>query len=275
MTTRFDQQGTKVPVTAILAEPNVLLNIVNDKAQIGMGIRKKVKKPQSNLANIAGFAPRFVKEVAIVQKEESPAIGAKLTVEIFKAGDKVKISGVTKGKGFAGGMKRWGFHGGPKTHGQSDRHRAPGSIGQTTTPGRVFKGKKMAGHMGAANITVTGLEVVDVDAEKNIILVKGAVPGARNSLLLIQKTGESKKHIPLFGKQQPTPLAEPAKTSEAQEEADLPQAVIEPFQNGNVDKERANASSASQVSEEVKAENTAEVANDKEMKEDENANKAS
>lgn len=106
---------------------------------------------------------------------------------MFKAGDLVQIEGISKGKGFAGGVKRYHFRGGPKTHGQSDRHRAPGSVGSTTTPGRVFKGLRMAGHMGARKVTACNLEVVDVDQAKNIVLLKGAVPGAKGGILLIEK----------------------------------------------------------------------------------------
>jgi large subunit ribosomal protein L3 len=106
---------------------------------------------------------------------------------MFKAGDLVDVIGVSKGKGFAGGVKRYHFAGGPKTHGQSDRHRAPGSIGSTTSPGRVFKGLKMAGHMGDERVTVQNLQVVDVNTERHVILLKGAVPGPRNGLLIINK----------------------------------------------------------------------------------------
>jgi large subunit ribosomal protein L3 len=107
---------------------------------------------------------------------------------MFEAGEKVNVTGVSKGKGFQGGVKRYNFRGGPKTHGQSDRHRAPGSIGAGTTPGRVIKGMRMAGRMGGDKVTVKNLDVVMVDAERNLLLVKGAVPGHRNSLLLISKS---------------------------------------------------------------------------------------
>ncbi|OGD83624.1 50S ribosomal protein L3 [Candidatus Curtissbacteria bacterium RBG_13_40_7] len=193
MTAKFDQHGRRMPVTLIAAEPNIVLTIGGNKVQLGFGQKKRAKKPQSAFVNVAGFAPRFVKEVNKVESEQKYAAGDKLTVSIFQPGDLVKVSGITKGKGFAGGVKRWGFAGGPKTHGQSDRHRAPGSIGQTTTPGRVFKGKKMAGHMGASKHTVMGLEVIEVDSQNNIICVKGSVPGAKNGLVVVQKTGEVKK----------------------------------------------------------------------------------
>ena len=112
--------------------------------------------------------------------------------DIFSVGDVVSVTGISKGKGFAGGVKRWGFSGGPKTHGQSDRHRAPGSIGAGTTPGRVLKGKKMAGRMGNDQKMVSGLIVLDVDTVNNTILVSGPIPGAKESMVTIQKTGQKK-----------------------------------------------------------------------------------
>ena len=206
MSARFNEQGHRIPVTAILADPNIILGIFDSRARIGFGKKKKIKRTESAFVKVCGFAPRFVKEVPIIKsQEESPSSqkyspGEKVTVSIFEPGDLVKITGTTKGKGFAGAIKRWGFAQGPKTHGQSDRHRAPGSIGATTTPGRVLKGKKMAGHMGASQKTITNLEVSGVDPVNNLLIVKGAVPGARNGFLVIEKTGKVKKHIPLYSK---------------------------------------------------------------------------
>lgn len=116
----------------------------------------------------------------------------------LKPGDLVKVTGWSKGKGFTGVVKRWGFKGGPKTHGQSDRQRSPGSIGQTTTPGRVYKGKKMAGRAGGRKTTILGLVVMDVEEKDKILLVKGLVPGAKKGKLIIKKYGEDKKFIPLL-----------------------------------------------------------------------------
>src|SRR3989338_802779 len=192
MTERFDKWEHRVPVTLIKADPNVILSQKDGKVELGFGRRKKVKKTQNAHVSVAGFAPRFIKEVTT--GESNFASGDKVTVSVFEPGDLVKVTGITKGKGFAGGVKRWGFAGGPKTHGQSDRHRAPGSIGQTTTPGRVFKGKKMAGHMGVGKLTVTGLEVVNIDPAKNLLEVKGSVPGSRNGFLIIEKTGKLKSY---------------------------------------------------------------------------------
>lgn len=117
---------------------------------------------------------------------------------ILVPGDLIKVTGRSKGKGFAGVVKRWGFKGGPKTHGQSDRQRSPGSIGQTTTPGRVYKGKKMAGRMGGQRVTIAGLTVMDVDEKNSLLLVKGLVPGVRGAELILRKVGRNTKFIPLL-----------------------------------------------------------------------------
>jgi large subunit ribosomal protein L3 len=123
-----------------------------------------------------------------IDDDEAIETGQKVDVSLFKVGDRVDVTGVSKGKGFAGVVKRHHFAGGPKTHGQSDRHRHPGSIGATTSPGRVLKGMRMAGHMGNKRATVRHLEVVEADPARNLLLVKGAVPGGSNGLLLIKKS---------------------------------------------------------------------------------------
>lgn len=192
MTNRYNLRGQRVPVTILQVDPNVVVAVNGQKALIGLGTQKKVKKPQSYIVTKVGFLPRFTKEV---KKEGEIKVGDKITVGVFALGDAVKVTGTTKGHGFAGGIKRWGFHGGPKTHGQSDRHRAPGSIGQGTTPGRVLKGKKMAGHYGNKKITVTGLEVIEIDEQNNQLLIKGAIPGAKNGFVVIEKTGKVKKYV--------------------------------------------------------------------------------
>ncbi len=203
MTTRFGKFNFKIPVTAIEVDPNVVLAAKDTRLVLGTGRRKKVKKTDNAYVKVAGYTPRFIKEVMWTEtsqsedrKENQPKVGDKLTVSVFESGDEVKVTGTTKGRGFAGVIKRHGFHGGPKTHGQSDRHRAPGSIGSGTTPGRVWKGKKMAGHMGAAKLTVTGLEVVEVDENNNLIFVKGAVPGPRSGFVILEKTGKVKGYTP-------------------------------------------------------------------------------
>lgn len=193
MEARYTTRGRRVPVTVIYADPNVVLDVKSGRATLGLGAKKKIKKSENAFVAKVGVAPRFIKEV---KAEGEIKIGDKINVSIFNTQDAVKVTGTTKGHGFAGGIKRWGFHGGPKTHGQSDRHRAPGSIGQTTTPGRVFKGKKMAGHYGNEKITVTGLEVIEVDPAKNLLIVKGPVPGAKNGYLIVEKTGKVKTYTP-------------------------------------------------------------------------------
>lgn len=213
MSSRFDQRGHQVAVTQIAAEPNAVVLKKEDGVQLGFGRKKKFKKTENAYVKNVGYAPKFIKEVRVDKNQQEIKIGDKVTVSVFEPGDLVKVTGITRGKGFTGVVKRWGFAGGPKTHGQSDRHRAPGSIGQTTTPGRVFKGKKMAGHAGASQKTIIGLEVVEVDSNKNLILVKGAVPGSRNGFLIIEKTGKVKGYTP-----HPQPKEEETKTGGSSEE---------------------------------------------------------
>ena len=128
----------------------------------------------------------------MVGDTEAIEVGETVDISLFKAGEMIDVTGVSKGKGFAGVVKRHHFAGGPKTHGQSDRHRHPGSIGATTSPGRVFKGMRMAGHMGNKQVTVRHLEVFEADPTRNLLVVKGAAPGATNGLLLIRKSGRRK-----------------------------------------------------------------------------------
>ncbi len=205
---KFTQDGKSIPVTRIMAGPCPVIQVKTRKRdgyeaiQLGWGEKKfnRVTKPLQG--HIQGaklkLAPRFLRE-AKLRKESKLKKGDFVKVtDVFNPGDVVKVTGISKGKGFTGVMKRWGFAGGPATHGQSDRARAPGSIGQSTTPGRVFPGKKMAGRTGGQRATVTNLTVMAVDGKKDELLVKGLVPGHRNSLLLIQKTGEEKKFIPLM-----------------------------------------------------------------------------
>ncbi len=189
--TQLFKDGKEVVITAIKAGPCFVSQIkTEDKdgynaIQLGFEDTKRLNSPQKgHLKGIGQF--KYLREFR--KKEAEPIeIGQKIDVDVFAAGDMVNISGISKGKGFAGGVKRYHFAGGPKTHGQSDRHRAPGSIGATTSPGRVLKGLRMAGHMGNRRVTVRNLEVVDVDLENHVLLVKGAVPGAKKGLLVINK----------------------------------------------------------------------------------------
>ncbi len=196
MTQIFRDNGRAEAVTAIEAGPCAVIQVkteANDgynAAQLGFGEVKRLKSPQrGHLKELGQF--RYLRELRVDDTEDIE-VGTKVDVSLFKAGDLVNITGVSKGKGFAGVVKRHHFAGGPKTHGQSDRHRAPGSIGAGTSPGRVLKGTHMAGHMGNSRVTVQNLEVLEADPARNLLLVKGAVPGARNGLLLIKKSGREK-----------------------------------------------------------------------------------
>jgi len=195
MTQVFDEKGEVVPVTVIEAGPCFVTQVKTPErdgyAAIQLGFQevkpRRLTRPQLEHLRKNKLPPlRYLREIRvkdISQYEE----GQKIRVSIFEVGDHVDVTGISKGKGFAGVVKRHGFGGGPKTHGQSDRHRAPGSIGAGTTPGRILKGLRMAGHMGNARVTVQNLEVVLVDPERNLLAVKGAVPGARNGLLIIRE----------------------------------------------------------------------------------------
>lgn len=196
-------EGMRVPVTRVMAGPCVVTQIKKEDkdgywgVQLGFSEKriKNVTKPmQGHLKGVTKekMAPRFLREVRL-KKAPKFKVGDAITIaDIFKEGDKVAVTGVSKGKGFAGVVKRWGFHGGPRTHGQSDRLRAPGSIGQGTTPGRVWKGKKMAGRMGGETVTVKNLIVVEVDKETNEMALSGPLPGIPGGLLIIKKIASGK-----------------------------------------------------------------------------------
>lgn len=196
MRTYFESDGKAIPITELLAGPCVVTALRSkDKngysaLQIGFGTKKK-----NNSKSILGLyaklgikeIPKVVKEIR-VENSEGFQIGQEIKVsDILKEGDLISATGISKGKGFAGVVKRWHFKGGPKTHGQSDRQRAPGSIGSTTTPGRVFKGKKMAGKMGQRTFTVKNLKIIKVDSENNTVLIKGAIPGNKGSVVTLRK----------------------------------------------------------------------------------------
>lgn len=191
----FTDEGASVPVTVIEVEPNRVVQMKSQETdgytavQVTTGTRRvsRVNKAQAgHYAKAGSEAGRGLWEFRLDAGQESPEAGAALTVDQFEAGENVDISGVSKGKGFAGVIKRWNFQMQDATHGNSLAHRAPGSIGQNQTPGRVFKGKKMAGHMGSRNVTTQNLEVIRVDAERNLLLVKGAVPGATGGTVIVR-----------------------------------------------------------------------------------------
>ncbi len=194
MTRVFTDDGVSIPVTVIEVSPNRVTRVKDSDSdgyraiQVTAGTRKasRVKKSQAGEFAKAGVeAGRGFWEFRL-EGEEAVELGSELTVAQIEAGQKVDVTGQSKGKGFQGGVKRWNFRTQDATHGNSLSHRAPGSIGQCQTPGRVFKGKKMAGHMGAERVTVQTLEVVRVDAERNLILVKGAVPGAPGGDVIVR-----------------------------------------------------------------------------------------
>ncbi|MBI3109718.1 50S ribosomal protein L3 [Candidatus Daviesbacteria bacterium] len=197
MTSTYDSRGRRVGATILEIDPNFITQINANSVQLGFGTKKSVKKPQIGHAKKAGIEQpiRWFREIRDDGQDLKPGQDIKLD-QVFSIGDAVRVTGTSKGKGFQGGVRRHGFHGGPKTHGQSDRHRAPGSIGSGTTPGRVYKGKKMAGHMGAVKASVRNLEVVGVDREKNLLIVKGGVPGATEGLLMVTKLGRIKGYTP-------------------------------------------------------------------------------
>jgi len=195
MTQLFQESGEAMAVTAIQAGPSVVTQIKSrdrdgyDAIQVGF-IENKVKQSQLNSSekgHLRGLENvRYLREFR-TDDISSVKMGDKVDVGFLKQGDLINVTGFSKGKGFAGVVKRYHFAGGPKTHGQTDRHRAPGSIGATTFPGRVLKGKRMAGHMGNRRVTAHNLEVIQADPESNLLLVKGAVPGATGGLLIIEK----------------------------------------------------------------------------------------
>ena len=192
MTQVFRDDGRVVPVTVIEAGPCVVTQIKTketdgyEAVQLGFGEAKRLNKAQAGHLKNSQHS-RYLREVPADDVSEF-SVGQTIAVDIFEPGDLVDVIGRSKGRGFAGVMKRHGFHGGPRTHGQSDRARAPGSIGGGTTPGKVFKGLKMAGHMGNRRITVKALEVVSIDPDRNLLLLKGGVPGAPNGLLQFRRS---------------------------------------------------------------------------------------
>jgi large subunit ribosomal protein L3 len=197
MTQIFDDKGQVIPVTVLEVGPCFVTQIKNQDRdgytaiQLGFEEMRKLNKP---LRGHLKHTPllRHLREVRTSEIDKYQ-LGQKLNVSLFAKGELVDVSGVSKGKGTAGVVKRHHFHGGPKTHGQSDRLRRPGASGATTSPGRVLKGTRRAGQMGNVRVTVQDLEVVIVDPERNLLAVKGAVPGAKNGLVFVKKAGQAKK----------------------------------------------------------------------------------
>ncbi len=200
----FMTDGSRLPVTKIAVMDMPVVQVKTQEKdkytalQLGFGERKRASKALQGHSKKAKLekVPAFFYEVK-VNADAAHSIGDVIKVsDVLKPGDLIKVTGVSKGKGFAGGVKRYHFRGGPKTHGQSDRHRAPGSIGQGTTPGRVYKGKRMAGHMGVDRVSVKNLAVIEVSPTE--ITVKGLIPGGKNTIVLVEKIGEQKNVIGLY-----------------------------------------------------------------------------
>jgi large subunit ribosomal protein L3 len=189
MTHIFDERGDFVPITLIQTGPCPVLAVKDKSLQLGFDYNikeKNVKKPQLEFFRKINVKPvRFIREVPISDNEDFK-VGQEIKCDIFRIGDFVDVTGISIGKGFQGGVKRWGWKGGPQSHG-SMSHRRIGSMGSTTSPGRVWKGKHLPGHMGNKKVTLQNLRVMKVDTEKNILAVKGAVPGHKNGYLVIKK----------------------------------------------------------------------------------------
>lgn len=208
MTSTYDSRGRRVGATIVAVSPNYVTQVKTidgkdgyNAIQLGFGTKKSVKKPQLGIGKKIGVEQpiRWFREIRVQGTGDSEQIkpGTEIKLDqVFSIGDAVKVTATSKGKGFQGGMRRHGFHGGSRTHGQSDRMRAPGSIGSGTTPGRVYKGKKMAGHMGSDTVSTRNLEVVGIDKVSNLLLIKGAVPGATGGLVSITKLGRIKGYTP-------------------------------------------------------------------------------
>ncbi len=190
MTQIFSEDGTAVPVTVVQAGPCVITQVKTmeidgyDAIQLGYGSAKRYNRPLEG--HLKGLEAAVLREFRTADAS-THSVGDEVDLRLFKVDDLVDVAGVSKGRGFAGVMKRHNFKGGPKTHGQSDRARAPGSIGATTTPGRVLKGKRMPGRMGGERVTVKNVRVARLDEERNLLFIQGAVPGAQNGILEIRK----------------------------------------------------------------------------------------
>lgn len=192
MTQLFDDRGLVHPVTVVEAGPCVVTQLRTEErdgyqaVQLGFGLSKRLNRPDQGHRKESGFMSRTLREMPSHGVSEF-SVGDVLKADVFEVGERVDVVGTSKGRGFQGGVKRHGFAGGPKTHGQSDRLRAPGSIGSSATPGRVLKGMRMAGHMGHERVTVQNLEIMRVDPERNLLLIKGSVPGPNKGLIMVRR----------------------------------------------------------------------------------------
>ena len=200
MTQIFDEKGNVIPVTVIEATPNIVAQVKTvetdgyNSIQLGYGeIKDKhINKPRKGHFTKAGLTPKKHLREFRLESIEGYKVGNEVKADIFQVGEKIDVQGTTKGKGFQGVIKRHGQHRGPMGHG-SMYHRRPGSMGATSTPGRVYKGKKLPGHMGRATVTIQNLDVVRVDMDKNVLLIKGSVPGAKGAILKVKSTVKASK----------------------------------------------------------------------------------
>lgn len=278
MTSAYDARGRRVAITKVAVSPNFVTQVKTvekdgySAVQIATGTKKSVKSPQKGHFKKAGVAEnlRFVKETRTKESEESKvsnesevSLGQEVNIaKVLRKGDEVKVTGTEKGRGFQGGVRRHGFHGGPKTHGQSDRHRAPGSIGTGTTPGRVLKGKKMAGHMGHETATVMGLEVIAVSNADGMVSIKGAIPGPYGGLVKIIKTGVIKGYVaPPEEKEEEEEVPSDKEQMEAGDTTEIPENSenSESQNSGESEKSDSTGSSGSQSPSESSEEKTVEV----------------
>jgi large subunit ribosomal protein L3 len=194
----FDDTGLAHPVTVLEVGPCVVTQVKTPERdgysaiQLGFGLDKRLNSPERGHRKASGFMSRTLREVKADDASEFD-VGQVLKADVFAAGELVDVTGTSKGRGFQGGVKRHGFRGGPRTHGQSDRLRAPGSIGSSATPGRVFKGLRMAGRMGNDRVTVQNLKVLRVDPERNLLLIEGSVPGPNEGLVIVRRAVKAGK----------------------------------------------------------------------------------
>lgn len=192
MTTYYHEDGTAESVTAVEVGPCVVTQVKTEArdgyeaVQLGFGSARRLNSPEAGHQDRSGRRFTHLQEFGVDDLSEFE-VGQEIKADVFEIGEPIKVIGTSKGKGFSGVVRRWGFRGGPKTHGQSDRHRSPGSIGAGTSPGRVWPGKKMPGHYGVDRVTVKGLKIVATDPEKNVVLVRGPIPGANNGIVRIEK----------------------------------------------------------------------------------------
>ena len=199
-TQMFREDGRADAVTVIQAGPCTVTQVKTEDTdgyvgvQLGYEEAKSLNRPEAGHLKGVDKNFQFLREFGVDDVSEVE-MGQAIDVSLFNAGDLIDATADSKGRGFQGGVKRYNFRGGPKTHGQSDRHRAPGSVGAGSTPGKVIKGLRMAGHMGSQRVTVRKLEVIEADTDRNLIFIKGAVPGSRNSLVLLKRSGSRKRKL--------------------------------------------------------------------------------